>query len=66
MNKMDIKSLIVGFLLASCLFLFMGNTSYIGQKYGDVLKVQLVSSGSALDVNIKDFPYDKLKVKVYK
>ena len=28
MNKMDIKSLIIGFLLASCMFLFMGNTTY--------------------------------------
>tara|TARA_B100000029_G_C17194302_1_gene821893 strand:+ start:551 stop:748 length:198 start_codon:yes stop_codon:yes gene_type:complete len=65
MNKMDIKSLIIGFLLASCMFLFMGST-YIEQKYGDVLKVQLVRSSSALDINIKDFPYERLKVDVNK
>tara|TARA_Y100001970_G_scaffold206419_1_gene251368 strand:- start:836 stop:1048 length:213 start_codon:yes stop_codon:yes gene_type:complete len=66
MKKTDFKSLIIGFLLATCMFLFMGS-SYLQQKYGDVLKVEVVNSSfpKSLDVNIKDFPsYDKLKVDV--
>ena len=75
MNKIELKSLIIGFLISTCLFLFMGNTSnYANNK---VLKVELIGSNALdvkikdfpsygnLDVNIKDFPsYDQLKVKV--
>ena len=67
MKKTEIKSLVIGFLLATCIFLFMGNT-FIEQRYGDILKVEIVKSPSSLptslDVNIKDFPYDKLRVDV--
>ena len=65
MKKTEIKSFIIGFLLATCIFLFMGNT-FIEQKYGDILKVEIVKSSlpTSLDVNIKDFPYDKLRVDV--
>jgi hypothetical protein len=65
MKKTEIKSLIIGFLLATCIFLFMGNT-FIEQKYGDILKVEIVKSSlpTSLDVKIKDFPYDKLRVDV--
>jgi len=67
MKKTEIKSLIIGFLFATCIFLFMGNT-FIDQKYGDILKVEIVNSSSpkTLNVNIKDFPYEKLKVQVHK
>ena len=66
MNKIDTKSLLIGFLLASCMFLFMGLTDVsIKQNYSDILKVKLVNP-SALDVNIKDFPYEKLKVDIDK
>ena len=65
MKITEIKSFIIGFLLATCVFLFMGNT-FIEQKYGDILKVEIVKSflPTSLDVNIKDFPYDKLRVDV--
>ena len=65
MKKTEIKSLVIGFLLATCIFLFMGNT-FIEQRYGDILKVEIVKSSlpTSLDVNIKDFPYDKLRVDV--
>ena len=65
MKRTEIKSLIIGFLFATCIFLFMGNT-FIEQKYGDILKVDIVKSSlpTSLDVNIKDFPYDKLRVDV--
>ena len=65
MKITEIKSFIIGFLLATCVFLFMGNT-FIEQKYGDILKVEIVKSSlpTSLDVNIKDFPYDKLRVDV--
>ena len=65
MNKIDFKSLIIGFLLSSCIFLFMGAT--IEQRYGDVLKVELVGGSiPALDVNIKDFPsYERLNVLIH-
>tara|TARA_Y100001970_G_scaffold187224_1_gene227763 strand:- start:60 stop:272 length:213 start_codon:yes stop_codon:yes gene_type:complete len=66
MKKTDIKPLIIGFLASTCLFLFMGLTE-ITNKYGGVLKVEVVNSSfpKSLDVNIKDFPsYDKIKVDV--
>ena len=65
MKITEIKSFIIGFLLATCVFLFMGNT-FIEQRYGDILKVEIVKSSlpTSLDVNIKDFPYDKLRVDV--
>ena len=75
MNKPELKSLMIGFLLSSCIFLFMGNISGYGSN--EVLKVELVGSRtldvnikdlpsySKLDVNIKDFPsWDELRVKV--
>ena len=43
MKKTDIKSLIIGFLFATCIFLFMGIT-FVDQKYGDILKVEIVKS----------------------
>ena len=39
----DIKSMIIGFLLATCMFLFMGNTSIYGVKYDSVGKYQMSS-----------------------
>ena len=63
---MDIKSLIIGFLLSTCIFLFMGST-IIQQAYGDILKVEVVNSEfpKSLDINIKDFPsYDKIQVDI--
>ena len=66
MKKTDIKSLVIGFLAATCLFLFMGLTEVTG-KFGGVIKVEVVNSSfpKSLDVNIKDFPsYDKIKVDV--
>ena len=66
MKKTDIKSLLIGFLLATCMFLFIGS-SYLQQKYGDVLKVEVVNSSypKVLDVKIKDFPsYDNIKVDI--
>jgi len=66
MRKTDTKSLIIGFLLATCMFLFLGN-SYIQQKWGEVLKVEVINSSfpKSIDVNIKDFPsYDNIKVDV--
>ncbi len=66
MKKTDFKSLIIGFLLATCMFLLIGS-SYIRQKYGDVLKVEVINSSypKALDVKIKDFPsYDNIKVDI--
>ena len=73
MKTIDTKSLLIGFLLASCMFLFMGLTDVsIKQSYSDVLKVELVKPTSLfgnnmeVDVNIKDFPYEKLKVDIDK
>ena len=66
MKKTDIKSLVIGFLAATCLFLFMGLTEVTG-KFGGVIKVEVVNSSfpKSLDVNIKDFPsYDKIRVDV--
>ena len=62
MKKTEIKSLVIGFLLATCIFLFMGNT---GNSHNEVLKVKIIDLPyNGLDINIKKFPYDKLRVDV--
>ena len=66
MKHIDIKSAIIGSLVTISLTLFMGLTE-IANKYGNVLKVEVVNSNfpTSIDVNIKDFPsYDKIKVDV--
>ena len=64
MKKTDIKSLIIGFLLSTCIFLFMGNIGN-SHNFNEVLKGKIIDLPyNGLDINIKKFPYDKLRVDV--
>ena len=66
MKHIDIKSVIIGSLATISLILFMGLTE-IANKYGNVLKVEVVNSNfpTSIDVNIKDFPsHDKIKIDI--
>ena len=63
----DIKSMIIGFLTATCLFLFMGQTSNISNSPIEVKIVEQpkISSLGTMKVKIVEQPTIKVEPKNY-
>ena len=72
-HNIDFKSLMIGFLLSTCMFLLMGQQTYSAMSNNDkpflvkVLSLPPVELKKDIGIIIKDFPTnDRIKVEIKK
>ena len=58
MKSIDIKSMLIGILLCSCMFLIMGQTSIYDKNPMEVkiVGMEQVNFPSSINVSVKEFP----------
>ena len=58
MKKIDIRSMLVGFLACACMFLIMGQTSINDKKPMEVkiVGMEQLTFPNMIDVSVKNFP----------